>query len=128
MSASGTSATQIQEARPHPDDTPRLSVEQASYAYSPTRRQIPTFTLGATSFQARQRELVAILGPNASGKSTLLQLIASKSARSTRARVRSASRWFSNTRRWCFPRAPENLCSRDVILMAARSISQMKKT
>jgi len=85
MSASGTGAPVraghvasigTQETRPHPDDTPRLSVEQASYAYSPTRRQIPTFTLGATSFQARQRELVAILGPNASGKSTLLQLIA----------------------------------------------------
>jgi iron complex transport system ATP-binding protein len=76
MSASSSGAMQTQEARPHPDDTPRLSVEQASYAYSPTRRQIPTFTLSATSFQARQRELVAILGPNASGKSTLLQLIA----------------------------------------------------
>ena len=31
--------------------------------------------MGATSFQAREREIVAILGPNASGKSTLLRLI-----------------------------------------------------
>ncbi len=53
----------------------RLSVEQASYAYSVGERKAPLFTLEATSFQARQREVVAILGPNASGKSTLLRLI-----------------------------------------------------
>jgi iron complex transport system ATP-binding protein len=53
----------------------RLNVEQASYAYSATAQSAPTFTLGATSFQAHERELVAILGPNASGKSTLLRLI-----------------------------------------------------
>ena len=52
----------------------RLNVEQASYAYSASEQSAPTFTLGATSFQARERELVAILGPNASGKSTLLRL------------------------------------------------------
>jgi iron complex transport system ATP-binding protein len=55
--------------------TVRLNVEQASYAYSPNPQSAPTFTLGGTSFQARERELVAILGPNASGKSTLLRLI-----------------------------------------------------
>ncbi len=54
----------------------RLTVEQASYAYSARDRAAPLFTLEATTFQARQRELVAILGPNASGKSTLLLLIA----------------------------------------------------
>src|SRR5207247_6447233 len=54
----------------------RLSVEQVSYAYSATPTQAPPFTLEATSFQARPGEIVAILGPNASGKSTLLQLIA----------------------------------------------------
>lgn len=54
----------------------RLNVEQASYAYTTTAQAVPTFTLGATSFQARVREIVAILGPNASGKSTLLKLIA----------------------------------------------------
>jgi iron complex transport system ATP-binding protein len=53
----------------------RLNVEQASYAYSASAQSAPTFTLGATSFQAHERELVAILGPNASGKSTLLRLI-----------------------------------------------------
>lgn len=53
----------------------RLNVEQASYAYSANSQAVPTFTLGATSFQARTREIVAILGPNASGKSTLLKLI-----------------------------------------------------
>jgi len=55
--------------------TVRLNVEQASFAYAATAESAPTFTLGATSFQARERELVAILGPNASGKSTLLRLI-----------------------------------------------------
>ena len=54
----------------------RLAVEQVSYAYSANPSQAPLFTLQATSFQARPGEIVAILGPNASGKSTLLQLIA----------------------------------------------------
>jgi iron complex transport system ATP-binding protein len=54
----------------------RLSVEQVSYAYSAHPTQAPLFTLEATSFQARPGEVVAILGPNASGKSTLLKLIA----------------------------------------------------
>lgn len=54
----------------------RLAVEQVSYAYSANPTQAPLFTLEATSFQGRPGEIVAILGPNASGKSTLLQLIA----------------------------------------------------
>ncbi len=58
----------------------RLSVEQASYAYAAAEREAPLFTLEATSFQARQREVVAILGPNASGKSTLLRLISGASS------------------------------------------------
>jgi iron complex transport system ATP-binding protein len=52
----------------------RVNVEQASYAYAGRRHAAPQFTLEATTFQARERELVAILGPNASGKSTLLNL------------------------------------------------------
>jgi len=54
----------------------RLKVEQASYAYAAADRSAPKFTLGPVSFEAQQRELVAILGPNASGKSTLLKLLA----------------------------------------------------
>ncbi len=55
---------------------PRLKVEQASFAYAATDKSAPTFTLGPVSFEARQHELIAILGPNASGKSTLLGLLA----------------------------------------------------
>jgi len=58
------------------DNTPRVKVEQASYAYAATGKSAPKFTLGPASFEARQREIVAILGPNASGKSTLLTLLA----------------------------------------------------
>jgi iron complex transport system ATP-binding protein len=54
---------------------PRLKVEQVSYAYAATDRSAPKFTLGPVSFEAQQRELIAILGPNASGKSTLLKLL-----------------------------------------------------
>jgi len=53
----------------------RLNVEQASYVYAPNPSQAPLFTLEALSFQAKPGEIVAILGPNASGKSTLLSLI-----------------------------------------------------
>jgi iron complex transport system ATP-binding protein len=63
------------EVSPKDNRTVRLNVEQASFAYAASAQSAPTFTLGGTSFQARERELVAILGPNASGKSTLLRLI-----------------------------------------------------
>ncbi|HVB56525.1 MAG TPA: ABC transporter ATP-binding protein [Candidatus Acidoferrales bacterium] len=53
-----------------------LKVEQTSYAYAATDRSAPEFTLGPVSFEAKEHELVAILGPNASGKSTLLKLLA----------------------------------------------------
>jgi iron complex transport system ATP-binding protein len=55
---------------------PRLRAEQVSYAYAATDRSAPKFTLGPASFEAEQKEIVAILGPNASGKSTLLSLLA----------------------------------------------------
>jgi iron complex transport system ATP-binding protein len=58
------------------DAPPRLKAEQVSYAYSATDRSAPKFTLGPTSFEAQQKEIIAILGPNASGKSTLLRLLA----------------------------------------------------
>ena len=71
--ASTAGAPGFRGARTHPHV--RVNVEQASYAYSARTHAAPLFTLEATTFQARERELVAILGPNASGKSTLLRLI-----------------------------------------------------
>ncbi len=61
--------------QPHTTTEVRLSVEQASYAYSSNPSQAPLFTLEALSFHAKPSEIVAILGPNACGKSTLLKLI-----------------------------------------------------
>jgi cobalamin transport system ATP-binding protein len=55
---------------------PRLKVEQVSFAYSATDKSAPKFTLGPVTFEAQKHELIAILGPNASGKSTLLGLLA----------------------------------------------------
>jgi len=74
MSAQAATRTSADTARTSSDA--RLSVEQVSYAYSVNPAQAPLFTLEATSFQARPGEILAILGPNASGKSTLLNLIA----------------------------------------------------
>ncbi|MCL5286432.1 MAG: ABC transporter ATP-binding protein, partial [Acidobacteria bacterium] len=62
-------------AQPAAPAEPRLSVEQASYAYAAAERAAPLFTLEATSLQARRKEVLAIVGPNASGKSTLLRLL-----------------------------------------------------
>ncbi len=61
--------------QPRSNSDVRLSVEQVSYAYAPNPSQAPLFTLEALSFQAKPGEIVAILGPNACGKSTLLKLI-----------------------------------------------------
>jgi iron complex transport system ATP-binding protein len=66
-------ATDLDRQRANSDV--RLSVEQVSYAYSSNPSQAPLFTLEALSFQARPGEIVAVLGPNACGKSTLLKLI-----------------------------------------------------
>jgi iron complex transport system ATP-binding protein len=74
MSAGSAHARHLAEANRLANEI-RLSVEQVSYAYSASPAQAPLFTLEATSFQARPGEIVAILGPNASGKSTLLHLI-----------------------------------------------------
>jgi len=77
MSATAGGGTSLgAQARPFgTEPQKRLNVEQVSYAYSATDRSAPKFTLGPASFEAQQRELVAILGPNASGKSTLLKLL-----------------------------------------------------
>lgn len=74
MSVQAAARTSSDAARANSDA--RLSVEQVSYAYSANPSQAPLFTLEATSFQARPGEILAILGPNASGKSTLLKLVA----------------------------------------------------
>jgi ABC-type cobalamin/Fe3+-siderophores transport system ATPase subunit len=73
----GSNSTLSSRAMPQgTSDGVRLRVEQASYAYAATERSAPKFTLGPVSLEGRERELIAILGPNASGKSTLLKLLA----------------------------------------------------
>lgn len=54
----------------------RVNVEQTTFAYAAQKREEPLFMLEPTSFQVRQREVAAVVGPNASGKSTLLRLLA----------------------------------------------------
>ncbi len=76
MSAAANSGTSLASARPVASPPARLKVEQATYAYAATDRSAPNFALGATSFEARRQQIVAVLGPNASGKSTLLRLLA----------------------------------------------------
>jgi iron complex transport system ATP-binding protein len=71
--ASSTSAAASAEWMQQPL---RLLVEQATYAYAASGREAPQFTMGPVTFSARQREIVGVLGPNASGKSTLLRLLA----------------------------------------------------
>ena len=77
MSAAGGSQAALAGEKGAAATVPRLRlrVEQVSFAYSATGRPAPTFTLGPTSFEAQAHEIVAILGPNASGKSTLLRLL-----------------------------------------------------
>ena len=75
-SVAGSNSSLASRAAPRSADGVRVRVEQVSYAYSATERSAPKFTLGPVSLEARERELVAILGPNASGKSTLLKLLA----------------------------------------------------
>jgi len=53
-----------------------MKAAQVTYAYSATDRAAPKFALGPVTFEAQQKQIVAILGPNASGKSTLLRLLA----------------------------------------------------
>jgi iron complex transport system ATP-binding protein len=112
-----------------PPKSVRLKVEQASYAYSATDRSAPKFTLGPVSFEAQQRELVAILGPNASGKSTLLKLLAglikplsgrvevdgTEVSELDCARARSRSRWCSRKASCFFRCACGNTCCRGAI-------------
>jgi iron complex transport system ATP-binding protein len=77
VSAAANSGTALASAKAMPGTPPpRLSIEQVTYAYAATDRSAPNFTLSATSFEARRQEIVAVLGPNASGKSTLLRLAA----------------------------------------------------
>jgi len=54
----------------------RLVVEQASYQYAGGENAAAPFRLEPTSFAAQASRLAAIVGPNASGKSTLLRLLA----------------------------------------------------
>jgi iron complex transport system ATP-binding protein len=75
LRASAASSSNFSPGQPQGDPNVRLSVEQASYVYAPNPSQAPLFTLEALSFQAKPGEIVSILGPNASGKSTLLSRI-----------------------------------------------------
>lgn len=78
MNAAANSGSLLASVRPPARSAPppRLKVEQVTYAYAATDRSAPNFSLSPTSFEAQRQQIVAVLGPNASGKSTLLRLLA----------------------------------------------------
>ena len=101
------------------------------------------FTLEALSFQAQTGEIVAILGPNASGKSTVLKLISgalqplsgrdlsewiSDASRCRQKRGRNESPWCSRKVRCCFRRGRGNLFCRGGTRMGAGCDLKMLRT
>ena len=62
-------ATKLESVKPSEAATTAVEVRQLSYRY-------PHFGLREMNFAVKRGELLAILGPNASGKSTLLKLLA----------------------------------------------------
>lgn len=70
-----TAASPGAPERPLIPEPPRVTVDLASFSYSP-EGGASLFTLEATSFDVRSREVLAVLGRNGSGKSTLLRLLA----------------------------------------------------
>lgn len=96
--ANETSEAGVQQAASFPGafgGTPRLEAIEAVYAYVSHDRETPVFSLGPLNLAARAGEFVALLGANASGKTTALRML-SGALRPLSGRVRLEGAEVSN--------------------------------
>ena len=77
---------------------PLVEVSQVSFAYSKSPR-IGSFRLAGLTFEIIPGEILGVIGPNSSGKTTLIRLL-TKVVRPSNGEIRLAGRPISGMTRW----------------------------